>query len=655
MLQVKAFSGTRLYPENTQAQGYSNIGGNLYFRKPIGDLAANELALWHNQRVDKTLEEIEPQLRSQPLYALAEEGVFATNSSGARIPRFRIELIQALAAKSPELISHESLEARIMKENGGDFTSQEYNAMAAALYEGIARAASQVADEKKEQMPSSLRRWLSGETENPAETIKSWLTGKTLAPDSYEMFDYLSKATGSKTFREWHGQSNDTAALSTGFWKDYQFYVIFRQDAGNYLTKGKPAIRKLVQGKADSKRQPKSGFGGLHNAVMSAFSQLVGEFNDDYSPVKVEGVERIKVERGSVGQREEESSGLPKPAKGLYTGEPVKGMSVLSLADLVNQQDFFRYLVGIATENYLDGLASGQYASTPVADEMAKAYKRLTQGSKHLESLFGAQISWYAMQKAGLISDAERFGVPVAIKNNLTGKESRDMSRVIDAMGTFIADALVSGEMDRAFGLSQEPGKHSLTYLLFERDARITAALPQAYAELLNSTFTYNNLPKGAPRNLRKELEQDMANAKDALRKKYGLEEEQAGKCFILEDLYGAIWNYYQEQSKLPQQAGSGQLSWGKPTPAAARRLTEDEAMAYVISNSTREISYVLDPEKTMSNPFAQLHWQKHSGRYYTSQEAQGLLAMHGMPELFSLIPKANFAFETEAEAVRKQ
>ncbi|HIG98544.1 TPA: hypothetical protein HA231_03935 [Candidatus Woesearchaeota archaeon] len=658
MLQVDTLPGTRLYPENTQAQGYTNIGGKLYFRKPIGELTANELAMWHNQRIDKTLEEIEPQLRSQPLYALAEEGVFATNKSGARIPRFRIELVNALAASSPGLISPDDLEAKVMRENGSDFTQQEYTAMANELYRSLVSAARGYVPLNGEKTPDILTRWLSGETKNPAETIRSWLTGRTLAPDSYETFGYLSHATGSETFREWHGQSNDTAGLSTGFWRDYSFYVLFRQDAGNYLKRGKPDIRKLVnntEGKAYSTRQPKSGFDGLHNAVRSAFSQFVGEFNDDFSPVRVESVQRIKVEHNGSRQHEETAKDLPKLARGLYTGEPVTGMEVLSLADLVNQQGFFKSLIGIATEKYIDGVASGQYASTPLAAEAAKTYKRLTQGSRYIEAIFNSRISWAAMQRAGLMKDTKRFGAPVAQKNGLTKDESRDVNVVIDVMGKFLADAVLTGAMDDAFGLSPEPDKQLPVYSLFERYARITAALPQTYIEFLNKSFTLGNLPtKGASRSVRRKLEQDTNNAKDALWKTYGFKEGQAGKGFLLEDVYGFIWDYFMKQSKLPQQDESDRLAWESKSPAARRRLTEAEAMAYVISNSTLGINAALDPERIKDSLAVRLCWHEHGSEYYTSQEAQAILARHGLPELFGLIPTANFAFEAEDGMVRK-
>ncbi len=61
LVRVKTAVGERVYLPD--AKLYAHLGGDAaYMRKYVGDVSEGEMVLWHNESIDKTLEEIVPSL-----------------------------------------------------------------------------------------------------------------------------------------------------------------------------------------------------------------------------------------------------------------------------------------------------------------------------------------------------------------------------------------------------------------------------------------------------------------------------------------------------------------------------------------------------------------------------------------------------------------
>ncbi|MBI2652404.1 hypothetical protein HYX00_02965 [Candidatus Woesearchaeota archaeon] len=141
--------------------GYNAIGARYS--------SVDEIVLYERQWISKSLSQIDAALEVRSdRYRNAKAVLFERSNGGLYVPRLRTMIIRGIEVASNDL------EDKILRNNGADFTPEEYRIMADIAYGIIASYASR------------------NQIKHPAwETVLSWIKGKVIAPAEKRFFEGL--------------------------------------------------------------------------------------------------------------------------------------------------------------------------------------------------------------------------------------------------------------------------------------------------------------------------------------------------------------------------------------------------------------------------------------------------------------------------------
>lgn len=202
---IKTTGGNVIYNGNDEVT--VQVAPQSFLRKKVEDLNTGERVLFNVNETKTTLEDVEPYLSKSPLYDRALGFVYDKNSKGENIPRFRIALFNSLARHG--VVSSDNLEAKIMMEEGQDFTTEEYTR--GSEYVSASLLTSPISDIDP-YIPQN-------------QAVELWLRGITLAPRDHDVFKILQKEMGEE-FRAFISNPEDM----NGFYRNYRIYTVIRQN-----------------------------------------------------------------------------------------------------------------------------------------------------------------------------------------------------------------------------------------------------------------------------------------------------------------------------------------------------------------------------------------------------------------------------------------
>ncbi len=199
---------------------YVHVSGNRFVKKAASDVNVGDQVLFRKQFVSTTVEEVEEVLDRSLRYRHAKETLHERNSRGELITKQRTFLIRGVAQGGDVRLSHENLEAMILKEAPRDFTPAEYHAMSDVVFALI----------NPDFVPGRK------ETRNRAkETIEEWLRGKTIAIKLGDWSLYRNLDGLNSEFRNF----DDTDTSHEGYFWNYRLQVVTRSVIQKYLRKCK--------------------------------------------------------------------------------------------------------------------------------------------------------------------------------------------------------------------------------------------------------------------------------------------------------------------------------------------------------------------------------------------------------------------------------
>ncbi|MBT3407006.1 hypothetical protein HN419_07680 [Candidatus Woesearchaeota archaeon] len=290
--------------------------GKIYVRKKAGDLRDGDWVVTDYERVDVDIDRAEKQVLENFLtYNQARDTVFEQNSAGLWLPRMRRYLIEGINGQQG--LGLGDLEDRILKEDGADFSKQEYRAMVDAVNEtGIQKG------------EYSIRNWLYGDV----AAMKPWS-------------DFAFLATINPIFQ----QIADSHGQETGYHADYVFWVGSRISVMKYLGRTPQTGKRTEGGKLRERPKGRSDYRGMREHAVERFA---AEISHDHPIFQVTGVKRVsnghkKPEGAAKGGR----NGGPKLKRGIRVGA-VDGIELSDLLPVANEHKFLENVLYDAIRNY---------------------------------------------------------------------------------------------------------------------------------------------------------------------------------------------------------------------------------------------------------------------------------------------------------------
>ncbi|MBI2144221.1 hypothetical protein HYU17_03670 [Candidatus Woesearchaeota archaeon] len=632
LMRVQTTLGNRIYPQDTRL--YSNVGEKeLHIRKYAADLKEGEMILWHNEGIEKTLEQVEPHLQQSERYQKAEQAVYAVNGKGQKIPRFRVELIKALAAKGI-VTANGDLEQKIMRENGSDFTAQQYSAMKQFLYGELQQIG------KEDSAPT-----------RSADAIEDWLKGQTVAPLDSNVLYSLALATGSQTFDQWWMSAKDSATSSTGFWGAYKFYTTLRQTIMRYLARSKGELAEKARENGNGHKK-ETGL-ELTPEIQIVLHQFMQEIDEEFSLARVVGVEKMPIELKEWHRQKAEQAQHPlKLAKGAYTGEEREGMKTLSLMQILEGANFFAHTLIYVFQDYFQGCRSGKYRMPEKALCVTELEQLISQAAHPVmyKGLAGAMVA-LTSAKLGLIQSAsmgvragfKKDGDPMEDAINIDGarflvydKEGNNQyPKLRELLAGPLSEWIITGKLDTELGL--EP---FTVYRAMQDYARLQNAIPKSYEAWV---FTMREL--GNPvldKQTRRDLENKQGRLGEKVQRQYLLDSDRV-KTLLVPELFQLYWARVmaEVQSVTPKNAGY----------AATEGFVRNAYDALL--KSTRPLFEKLhNPNYVAGDSLVKDLQKEYGNTYFTRAECAATLEKHGLAGLMRFIPKANFVLDKEGGAV---
>jgi len=280
--------------------------GNRVVKKKAKDLNIGDDVIWHNESIDKSLDEIDKALREDEDYENTRKSLYEINSNGESISRFRILLLNGLADSDTD-----NLENKIMR-NGDDFSSDEYSEFRKRIKDsGVC---------VKE------------------DTTRDWLSGKTLSPDTWNDFSKLI------------GINSEFEDIANSFGKDEGYHANWEWYTGARKTL-MAYIQKIGSHKDNEKgprtKNPREYSGKYAKQISHVVRRFIQEI--DYKK-RVEKVVSINKTRNYESRKRRNKKGTnTKLKKGIFTEEHID----LPLVDM-NQVRKESYLLDIALNDVLN-------------------------------------------------------------------------------------------------------------------------------------------------------------------------------------------------------------------------------------------------------------------------------------------------------------
>lgn len=237
---------------------YVKIGNNDFLKKSVYDLNSGESIIFTKPFARTSLEDVEPLLCKSPRYAKADEVIHETNSRGDKIPKLRVMLLRGLAPMAG--INSELLEDKIMKQDGCDFTAEEYNVMASYLHNTMQNA------------NYNITEW----------GVMNWIKGDVRAPRKWQAFDVLK--TINPEFEQFRIYDDNPKSM----YFNYRVYVTIRQGIMRFLNKCKGT--NTGQDTSEYTSDGKIHISPEYQIVLNHF---MGDLSENYATARVTSVSRL--------------------------------------------------------------------------------------------------------------------------------------------------------------------------------------------------------------------------------------------------------------------------------------------------------------------------------------------------------------------------
>ena len=398
---------------------YVIVDKNHYVIKRICDLNKGDKAFILREFKDMTLEELEPYMEMFPDYTEAKNKLFVTNNQGVEIPRFRIDLMFAIA---PSVISQDNLLEKILKIST-DFTPEEYSDIADHILEYTEKKAAE--NGRKSVCRDTILSWLKGEVKYPLKENLEQLAGldDTLT-QIYQEFDTKS-----------------------GVYKPCTYYRTVRQNIQKRLKNMQQQAKDRALGKTP-KVDTKSVVTDMP-VVNGVIEHLLPDIDSQHILAEVLGTKSTK---------------KPKEEKkdALYTGFPRQapaetGLEQRSMQDILEQIVILDIALTTGFHKYVRATApelskSPTFTGSPIFQSISLKHDQFVDEVTYREELAKQRL--------------KQQGTPII----------RENGEIIEEISDRIYQAMIQGTIDRAFKI--KPGTFKRTYDIIIRDKK---ALPKVY------------------------------------------------------------------------------------------------------------------------------------------------------------------------------
>ena len=248
---------------NSSSHVYVYIRGGEYVQKEARDVNIGDMVLFKKDSIETTLEEVDPFLTRNPVYANAKQALHEVNKKGEYIPKLRTLLIRGLQADA----ENSSLEDRILLEKE-DFSRSEYSEMIKTVISSA---------EKHGLEPLSY----SGH--------RLWIAGQVVGPNNWDFFKALSDIN--PEFKNWQADEKNPDSKI----RQYKIYTVVRRGIMRYLAKCKGQGKgKQNKDEEDSTDDEDSPYGvKLTSYIKPVLEHFVKDISRDYNVVRVTNVNKL--------------------------------------------------------------------------------------------------------------------------------------------------------------------------------------------------------------------------------------------------------------------------------------------------------------------------------------------------------------------------
>jgi len=458
---VETTLGNTLLPRGTWY--LSHVAQRVFVKKLIEDITPGEMVIYEKEFINKTLGEIEPYLEQSVRYRSALDKIFLKNNQGERIPVFRRDLIQAVASNS--IITQDTLNEKIMRENGNDFSHDEYAAMSRYLFERL----NDICD--KENLP------------NRSEgAIRGWLDGSTLAPSDWNLFYALELALGGKgTFDDYFAplEKNDS------YERNYRLYTVTRREIMSYLSKFQGNSKKVTQKKGGKNDEEKIYLAPEINIVVGQFMR---DIDDQNSIARVTGKKIIESRNGN---QYAEDKIERKLRKGVVTQEKGSQYKTTNMLEIDRERHVFGEIFVSVIRDYIKN-----YMKEPPKNFIISAIRRLML---HMDG-----IDYNRVSTKQYITDLKN------LSNNTYSKLMNIAEKIHNDM--------TSGDMDSYFDLN-----HGTIYRAYEHIMNSLRVIPDSLFDAHRINYELIRGGKKLARSDRREKERELKKLEKTLLRTYGI------------------------------------------------------------------------------------------------------------------------------------
>src|SRR3989338_2995556 len=276
--------------------------GDKYNIVPMKYAGEGDKIIYDWQWVSTSLDRVDVALEIRlDTYRDAKEALFEKNASGVYIPRLRINIIRGIESPS------DTLEGRILKNDGMDFSSAEYRAIVDIAHEIVDYYA------KRNKLHTPI--W---------ETVLNWVQGNVISPANFKFLEALAEIN--PYFNEAYKSFEDGG----GFKDAYEDYVNKREGIMAYLAKVKDT-QKLREDMGKSWSGTRKG--DLSEELKVLFEELGDEIQPHYRDAVIISIERV----GTKGEKNirRRKANEPHLFRGIYTEDnPPGNRAVVRLEDI---------------------------------------------------------------------------------------------------------------------------------------------------------------------------------------------------------------------------------------------------------------------------------------------------------------------------------
>ncbi|MBI5061508.1 MAG: hypothetical protein HZB67_04310 [Candidatus Aenigmarchaeota archaeon] len=430
---------------DTNSDMYVHLAKRGLIKKKPYDVNPGERVLFGKPFASTTLEDVEPVLHKSPRYEYSQAVMHEKNSEGAYIPKFRAYLIRGLSQTG--VISLGNLEKKILKEDGHDFTAEEYETMGKAVLGLI---------EERGYERSGL-------------AVENWLRGYTLAPSDWGILRALKCINPDfEDFRQY-----DESETSMYF--NYRLYVTVRQGAMRYLNncRGTP-------GQDQDNEEPGQKRISLTPIYQIIFDHFMKDLGLSYAAARVNSIRKLKNPR----QIDHEKHTNPHLCNGVIQRLPEGlGFFLKDYLEAWNQ----KYVLGSYFKTAING-----YGPLDSEVEWDSSSRKLLEKTPEIPKIF--------MMNELMPEIFKYFGESLdpqldSRKCKLTEEEFSPFSGALDmhlASKDFVKkvmDALLEGKMDSYFKFDR-----GTMLQLIEAVVRTRRCIPNMVFDYLVSVDSYYNL-----------------------------------------------------------------------------------------------------------------------------------------------------------------